>query len=149
MKGSDAQSLEKVFVRKFNQSDRLYEAKEDHEHDNSSQFDVSDTRTVDQVINWLIELGYIPSFCTACYRSGRTGDRFMKLVKSAQIGNCCTSNALMTLDEYLQDYAEEDTKEKGLKLIAKEAEKIENESVRNELKHHLEQIANGQRDFRF
>ena len=73
----------------------------------------------------------------------------MKLVKSAQIGNCCTSNALMTLDEYLQDYAEEDTKEKGLKLIAKEAEKIENESVRNELKHHLEQIANGQRDLRF
>lgn len=126
-----------------------YYHKEDHEHDNSSQFDVSDTRTVDQVINWLIELGYIPSFCTACYRSGRTGDRFMKLVKSAQIGNCCTSNALMTLDEYLQDYAEEDTKEKGLKLIAKEAEKIENESVRNELKHHLEQIANGQRDFRF
>ena len=72
--------------------------------DNSAQFDVSDTRTLDEVVNWLLESGYIPSFCTACYREGRTGDRFMSLVKSGQIANCCGPNALMTLKEYLEDY---------------------------------------------
>ena len=76
-------------------------AEEEAEEDNSSQFDVSDRRTLDEVVNWLLELGYIPSFCTACYREGRTGDRFMSLVKSGQIANCCHPNALMTLKEYL------------------------------------------------
>ncbi len=73
--------------------------------ENSAQFDISDTRTLDEIVNWLLSLGYIPSFCTACYREGRTGDRFMNLVKSGQIANCCQPNALMTLKEYLEDYA--------------------------------------------
>ena len=87
-------------------------AEKEKEEDNSAQFDVSDDRTLDEIVNWLLELGYIPSFCTACYREGRTGDRFMSLVKSGQIANCCQPNALMTLKEYLEDYASEDTKEK-------------------------------------
>lgn len=88
--------------------------------ENSAQFDVSDTRTLDEIVSWLLDLGYIPSFCTACYREGRTGDRFMSLVKSGQIANCCGPNALMTLKEYLEDYASEDTRKKGLALIRKE-----------------------------
>ena len=88
--------------------------------DNSAQFDLSDTRTLDQVVNWLLGLGYIPSFCTACYREGRTGDRFMSLVKSGQIANCCQPNALMTLKEYLEDYASEDTRRKGEAVIEQE-----------------------------
>lgn len=102
-------------------------AEEEAEEDNSSQFDVSDRRTLDEVVNWLLELGYIPSFCTACYREGRTGDRFMSLVKSGQIANCCHPNALMTLKEYLEDYASPDTREKGLKVIEKELQKVERE----------------------
>ena len=90
------------------------------EDDNSAQFDVSDNRSLDEVVNWLMHLGYIPSFCTACYREGRTGDRFMSLCKSGQIQNCCHPNALMTLKEYLMDYASEDTRKIGLKLIEKE-----------------------------
>ena len=90
-------------------------SKKKKEEDNSAQFDVSDRRTLDEVVNWLLELGYIPSFCTACYREGRTGDRFMKLLKSGQIVNCCQPNALMTLKEYLEDYASDDTKQKGKK----------------------------------
>ena len=94
---------------------------------NSAQFDVSDTRTLDEVVNWLLELQDIsPSFCTACYREGRTGDRFMSLVKSGQIANCCGPNALMTLKEYLEDYASEDTRQKGLELIPKETDRIPN-----------------------
>ncbi len=85
---------------------------EEPEEENSAQFDVSDRRSLDEVVNWLLGLGYIPSFCTACYREGRTGDRFMKLLKSGQIVNCCQPNALMTLKEYLEDYASADTKEK-------------------------------------
>ena len=88
---------------------------EEPEEENSAQFDVSDRRSLDEVVNWLLGLGYIPSFCTACYREGRTGDRFMKLLKSGQIVNCCQPNALMTLKEYLEDYASADTKEKGEK----------------------------------
>ena len=88
--------------------------------ENSAQFDISDTRTLDEVVNWLLDLGHIPSFCTACYREGRTGDRFMSLVKSGQIANCCAPNALMTLKEYLEDYATADTRAKGIQLIKKD-----------------------------
>ena len=90
------------------------------DNEKSAQFDISDTRTLDEIICWLMELGYTPSFCTACYREGRTGDRFMALCKNMQIHNCCQPNALMTLKEYLEDYASEKTKEVGKKLIAKE-----------------------------
>lgn len=119
------------------------------EDDNSAQFDVSDTRTLDQIVNWLLSMGYIPSFCTACYREGRTGDRFMSLAKSGQIVNCCQPNALMTLKEYLEDYASEDTKEKGEEVIAKEIPRITNEKVRGIAIDHLAELADGKRDFRF
>ncbi len=124
-------------------------AEEEPEEDNSAQFDVSDTRTLDQVVNWLMKMGYVPSFCTACYREGRTGDRFMSLLKSKQIVNCCHPNALMTLKEYLEDYASEETKEIGEKLIAKEIETIPNEKVREKAKDYIANIHNGERDFRF
>ena len=115
----------------------------------SAQFDISDTRTLDEIICWLMELGYTPSFCTACYREGRTGDRFMALCKNMQIHNCCLPNALMTLQEYLEDYASEKTKEVGKKLIEKELNQVPNEKVRNICKQRLEAISNGERDFRF
>ena len=116
---------------------------------NSAQFDVSDTRTLDEVVNWLLELGYIPSFCTACYREGRTGDRFMSLVKSGQIANCCQPNALMTLKEYLEDYASSETKEKGIQLIREEMEHIPNPKIRAIAERNLQEIGEGKRDFRF
>lgn len=122
---------------------------EESEEDNSAQFDTSDRRTLDEVLNWLLEMGYIPSFCTACYREGRTGDRFMKLVKSGQIANCCQPNALMTLKEYLEDYASEDTKAKGEKVIEAELEKITNPKVYETAKERMKKIAAGERDFRF
>lgn len=118
-------------------------------HDETAQFDVSDTRTLDQVVNWLLELGYIPSFCTACYREGRTGDRFMKLVKSGQIANCCQPNAIMTLKEYLEDYASPDTKAKGEKVIEEELKRIPNDNVRRIAAERVAEIHNGRRDFRF
>ena len=118
-------------------------------HDETAQFDVSDPRTLDQVVNWLLELGYIPSFCTACYREGRTGDRFMKLVKSGQIANCCQPNAIMTLKEYLEDYASPDTKAKGEKVIEEELKRIPNDNVRRIATERVAEIHNGRRDFRF
>ena len=118
-------------------------------HDETAQFDVNDTRTLDEVINWLLELGYIPSFCTACYREGRTGDRFMSLVKSGQIANCCQPNALMTLQEYLEDYASPDTKQKGEKVIAEELKRIPNDKVRAIATERIAKIKAGERDFRF
>lgn len=120
-----------------------------HDHDDSAQFDVEDTRTLDEVVNWLLTLDHIPSFCTACYRAGRTGDRFMKLVKSGQIANCCQPNALMTLKEYLEDYASEDTKRKGLALIEKEIERVTNPKVKEQAIANLKAIESGSRDFRF
>lgn len=117
--------------------------------DSSSQFDVSDTRTLDEVVNWLMRLGYIPSFCTACYRAGRTGDRFMSLLKSGQIVNCCQPNALMTLKEYLEDYAAPDTKKIGEELIAREILNVTNENVRNKALEYLNELGAGKRDFRF
>jgi len=121
---------------------------EERPHD-SEQFDVSDTRTLDEVVKWLMELGHIPSFCTACYREGRTGDRFMSLCKSGQIQNCCHPNALMTLKEFLMDYASEDTKKIGEALIQAELENIPKEKVKDICKENLEKIQNGIRDFRF
>ena len=116
-------------------------------HD-TEQFDVSDQRTLDEVVEWLMEQGHIPSFCTACYREGRTGDRFMSLCKTGQIQNCCHPNALMTLKEYLMDYASSNTRKVGDALIGKELENIPNEKVRALVKKNLEAIAQGQRDFR-
>lgn len=124
-------------------------ADEEPEDEDTSQFDVEDKRTLDQVVNWLLSLGHIPSFCTACYREGRTGDRFMSLVKSGQIANCCQPNALMTLKEYLEDYASHDTKIKGEAVIKDELHKISNEKVRNITIEKLRLIEQGQRDFRF
>ena len=121
---------------------------EERPHD-TEQFDVSDNRTLDEVVKWLMELGYIPSFCTACYREGRTGDRFMSLCKAGQIQNCCHPNALMTLKEYLMDYAAPETKAIGEKLIQAELENIPKKKVKEICKDHLEKIEQGIRDFRF
>lgn len=117
--------------------------------EDSSQFEVNDTRTLDEVVNWLLSLGFIPSFCTACYREGRTGDRFMRLLKSGQIVNVCQPNALMTLKEYLEDYASEDTRRKGIELILNETKNITNDKVREIVLEHLSDMDNGKRDFRF
>ncbi|MGI6084768.1 MAG: [FeFe] hydrogenase H-cluster radical SAM maturase HydG, partial [Acetivibrionales bacterium] len=119
------------------------------EDENSAQFDVSDTRTLDEVIKWLMELGYVPSFCTACYREGRTGDRFMRLCKSGQIQNCCHPNALMTLKEYLEDYASPGTKAVGEALIQNEIGNIPSAKVKKIVEENLIKISNGTRDFRF
>lgn len=126
-----------------------YAEPETEEEVTSAQFDVSDQRTLDEVVNWLMRLGYIPSFCTACYREGRTGDRFMALCKSRQILNCCHPNALMTLREYLEDYASEDTKKIGMELIEKELETIPNPVVRRKAGEYIRDIVSGKRDFRF
>ena len=119
------------------------------EDENSAQFDVSDNRTLDEVVRWLMEMGYIPSFCTACYREGRTGDRFMSLLKAGQIQNCCLPNALMTLKEYLEDYATEPTKVLGEKMLKSELENIPNPKVKKLAAEYIENIHNGKRDFRF
>ena len=123
-------------------------AEEERPHD-TEQFDVSDNRTLDEVVRWLMEGGYIPSFCTACYREGRTGDRFMSLCKAGQIQNCCHPNALMTLKEYLIDYASEETKEIGEQLIEKELLNIPKEKVKEICEENLKKIEQGKRDFRF
>lgn len=122
---------------------------EERPHD-TEQFDVSDQRTLDEVVKWLMEGDFIPSFCTACYRAGRTGDRFMQLCKSRQILNCCHPNALMTLQEYLEDYASPETKAVGEKLIQAELSNIPNEKVRTKTIEYLAKIKDGgERDFRF
>lgn len=119
------------------------------EDDNSSQFEVSDNRTLDEVVRWLMKMGYIPSFCTACYREGRTGDRFMALCKNMQIHNCCLPNALMTLKEYLLDYASPETRKIGEELIKKELNNIPKDKVREICSDNLHKIEQGLRDFRF
>lgn len=124
-------------------------AEAEPEDEKSEQFDISDTRTLDEVVAWLMEEGYIPSFCTACYREGRTGDRFMSLLKSGQIQNCCDPNALMTLQEYLQDYASKETKVIGEKLILEAVPHIPHEKVKAIVYKNLEEIKSGKRDFRF
>ena len=116
----------------------------------SEQFDVIDNRTLDEVVRWLMEMDYIPSFCTACYREGRTGDRFMSLCKSGQIQNCCHPNALMTLEEYLMDYASPVTKAIGDRLIDREILNVPNSKARAVVEENLRLIReNNRRDFRF
>ena len=117
--------------------------------EDSAQFDISDNRTLDEIVAWLLELGYIPSFCTACYREGRTGDRFMSLAKRGLIGNCCAPNALFTLREYLDDYASPRTRELAEKMIEKQIPLIPSDKVRNITIENLKKIAEGKRDFRF
>lgn len=119
------------------------------EEESSAQFDVSDSRTLDEVVRWLMELGYVPSFCTACYREGRTGDRFMSLCKAGQIQNCCLPNALMTLKEYLEDYAAPETRAVGDQVIAQQQAYITNPKVKEIVADRLVKIAQGERDFRF
>ena len=122
---------------------------EETPEESSAQFDVNDNRTLDEVVRWLMEMDYVPSFCTACYRAGRTGDRFMSLLKSKQIVNCCHPNALMTLKEYLEDYASPKTKEIGEALIQKELLTVPNEKVRAKAAEYIAHIHEGERDFRF
>lgn len=119
------------------------------EEESSAQFDVSDKRSLDEVVRWLMEMGMIPSFCTACYREGRTGDRFMALLKSGQIANCCQPNALITLKEYLEDYGDPETKKIGENLIGRELENVLSEKVRATAAARLRAIEEGKRDFRF
>ncbi len=121
---------------------------EEREHD-SEQFEVSDQRSLDEVVRWLLQLGYIPSFCTACYRQGRTGDRFMALCKSQQILNCCHPNALLTLKEFLEDYASPATKEVGEKILAEQLKLITQPKVLDITQRELKQIVHGERDFYF
>ncbi len=125
-----------------------YAVPEEDDH-KSEQFDVSDTRTLDEIVAWLMQMGYIPSFCTACYREGRTGDRFMALCKNRQIHNCCLPNALMTLKEYLIDYASPETRKIGEELIRRELSNIPKEKVRDICEDRLVDIESGKRDFRF
>ena len=119
------------------------------ENENSAQFDVEDRRPLDEVIRWLMKLGYLPSFCTACYGSGRTGERFMEICKGQQIHNFCHPNAIMTLDEYLQDYASDETKKVGENLISKEVEALENPEIKAVVKKNLDKLSKGERNFKF
>ena len=127
-----------------------YAHPEDKSEEETAQFDVEDRRTLDEVIKWLMQIGYVPSFCTACYRAGRTGDRFMEICKDKQIHNFCHPNALITLKEYLEDYASDETKKIGYELIEKECATLETtQAVKDKTKEYLEKIEHGQRDFRF
>ena len=122
---------------------------EETPEENSSQFDIADHRSLDEVVEWLLDLGHIPSFCTACYREGRTGDRFMTLLKNGQISNCCLPNALITLKEYIRDYASPATREKAEAMIKRLLSDVPNDRVRSRAVEYLSKIDNGERDFRF
>lgn len=122
---------------------------EEERPEETVQFDVSDTRSLDEVVRWLMQNRHLPSFCTACYRSGRTGDRFMQLVKSGKIADCCQPNAIITLKEYLEDYASPETKALGEKLIAEEIQNLPNPVIRKKVGEYLAEEAAGKRDFRF
>ena len=126
-----------------------YSNPDDETEEETAQFDVEDRRTLDEIIKWLMELGYVPSFCTACYREGRVGDRFMEICKDKQIHNFCHPNAIMTLKEYLEDYASDETKKVGEKLIQKELHTLSNKKVECIVEENLEKIEQGERDFRF
>lgn len=124
-------------------------ASEEAENENSAQFDIDDNRTLDEIVTWLLKLGYVPSFCTACYREGRTGDRFMSLAKSGQIANVCQANSLITLNEYLLDYSSEEASKIGETVLLEELEKIPKEVIRNKTKNFIGQMSDGERDLRF
>jgi 2-iminoacetate synthase len=126
-----------------------YAHPENEEEEETAQFDVSDRRSLDEIMKWLMELGYVPSFCTACYREGRVGDRFMAICKEQQIHNFCHPNAIMTLKEYLEDYASAETKKVGDELIQQELKTLKNENITKQVKDYLGKIENGERDFRF
>jgi 2-iminoacetate synthase len=119
------------------------------EDEETAQFDICDNRTLDEIVDWLLGLGYVPSFCTACYREGRTGDRFMSLAKNGQIANCCHPNALLTLKEYLEDYASPVTRQRGDKVIEEQIHFIPNDKVRMLATERMADISQGRRDFRF
>lgn len=121
----------------------------EEDESDTAQFETNDTRSLDEVIAWLIDMGYLPSFCTACYRAGRTGDRFMSLCKKGKIHACCTPNAIMTTKEYLVDYASPETRAKGEALIQQSLELIDNPKTRRIAEQHLADIEHGERDFRF
>ncbi len=123
--------------------------REESADENSAQFDIADHRSLDEIVGWLLELDHIPSFCTACYREGRTGDRFMTLLKNGQISNCCLPNALITLKEYLNDYASPATRVKGEAMIQRLLTTVPNERVRAKAATFIAAIENGERDFRF
>jgi 2-iminoacetate synthase len=124
-------------------------AEKEKAEDNSAQFEVIDNRSLDEIVGWLLRLGYVPSFCTACYRQGRTGDRFMTMVKNGQIANICQANSLITLKEYLNDYAGEATKASGEKVISDQLEYIPSPKIREKTEAFLQKINSGERDFRF
>ena len=138
-----------VSTRESRRSRELVLAEGVEDAEESAQFDISDNRTLDEIVGWLLELNYVPSFCTACYREGRTGDRFMSLAKRGLIGNCCAPNALMTLAEYLEDYASPNVKLLGKRMIAEQTQIIPSEKVRRITEENLKAIIEGKRDFRF
>ena len=126
-----------------------YAHPEEETEEDTAQFEIEDRRTLDEVLKWLMELGYVPSFCTACYREGRVGDRFMEICKEQQIHNFCHPNAIMTLKEYLEDYASTQTRTVGEELIKKELQTLKNDKMAELVKQNLEKISQGERDFRF
>ena len=117
--------------------------------ENSAQFEMNDRRTLDEVVRWLLENQYLPSFCTACYRAGRTGDRFMEFAKNGAIADYCQANAILTMKEYLCDYATAKTRVEGEQVIQLELPKVKNVKFRNASVKRLERIEGGERDFRF
>lgn len=126
-----------------------YAHPEQESEEETSQFDVEDRRSLDEIVKWLMELGYVPSFCTACYREGRVGDRFMEICKEQKIHNFCHPNAIMTLEEYLEDYASPETRKVGEELIDKELKTLANNKLKCAVEENLEKIKHGERDFRF
>lgn len=113
------------------------------------QFMVGDTRGLDETVKWLMTQDFIPSFCTSCYRAGRTGEHFMEFAIPGFIQKFCTPNALLTLSEYLEDYAEPETKKTGYALIERELGKIEEGGYKNTIIERINKIKNGERDLRF
>ena len=126
-----------------------YAHPEQESEEETAQFDVEDKRSLDEIVKWLMELGYVPSFCTACYREGRVGDRFMEICKEQKIHNFCHPNAIMTLEEYLEDYASPETRKVGEELIGKELKTLGNNKLKCVVEENLEKIKHGERDFRF
>lgn len=126
-----------------------YAHPEQESEEETAQFDVEDRRSLDEIVKWLMELGYVPSFCTACYREGRVGDRFMEICKEQKIHNFCHPNAIMTLEEYLEDYASPETRKVGEELIDKELKTLGNNKLKCAVEENLEKIKHGERDFRF
>ncbi len=126
-----------------------YAHPEQESEEETAQFDVEDRRSLDEIVKWLMELGYVPSFCTACYREGRVGDRFMEICKEQKIHNFCHPNAIMTLEEYLEDYASPETRKVGEELIDKELKTLGNNRLKCAVEENLDKIKHGERDFRF